>query len=139
MDHVAMSVKDMDRCIAFYRDVVGMEVVFDRVYGEDLGRVAGLPGGRARVVHLRLGEEVLELFDYLYPRGEPPDPDRRQCDLGLTHIGFRVDDFAATYRALQERGVEFVGEALEIRPGVTVAYFYGPERVVCEIREIRAL
>ena len=32
MDHVAISVQDMDKVIAFYRDVIGMEKVFDREF-----------------------------------------------------------------------------------------------------------
>ena len=136
MDHVALSVRDMERAIAFYRDVIGMEKVFDREYGDELGRVISEPAVSARIVHRKLGEMVVELFDYRQPQGREPRPDARQSDYGLTHIGFRVEDFWGTYRHLLDRGVRFVGEPVEIRPGVFVAYFYGAENEVCEIREI---
>lgn len=136
MDHVAMSVQDMDKAIAFYRDVVGMEKVFDREFDAAMGRIIGVEGTRVRVVHLKFGDNILELFDYRYPPGREPRPDRQQSDFGLIHIGFIVSDFWATYRDLKDRGVEFLGEAVEIRPGVFVAYFYGAEYEVCEIREI---
>lgn len=138
MDHAALSVHDMERAIAFYRDVIGFEVVFDRVFDEPLAHLIGEEGAAARVVHLRLGDAVLELFHYRHPLGRPRPAGQRQSDLGLTHIGFMVEDFEATMAHLRAHGVALVGEPVEIRPGVHVAYFYGPEGEVCEAREIVA-
>ncbi|HUV89442.1 MAG TPA: VOC family protein [Anaerolineae bacterium] len=153
VDHVAVSVKDMANAIAFYRDVIGMEQVFDREFDEPMARLIGVEGTRVRIVHMRLGDSVVELFDYRHPTGRDPRPDHadepdardvlippiryiRQSDYGLTHIGFRVQDFWSTYQHLLDHGVEFLGEPVEIRPGVLVAYFRGAEYEVCEIREI---
>ncbi len=136
MDHVALSVRDLARAIAFYCDVLGFEKVLDREFPVGLERVIGAGEASAHIVHLRLGENVLELFDWHAPRGRPLRDGAGQPDFGLTHIGFRVSDFWATYADLQARGVAFLGEAVEIRPGVTVAYFRGPEGEVCEMREI---
>ena len=135
-DHVAVSVQDMERAIAFYRDVIGMDKVFDREFDEPMARVIGVPGTHVRVVHMKLGDSVVELFDYRYPKGRPPRPDAQQCDYGLTHIGFLVEDFWGTYQQLHDRGVRFLGEPVEVRPGVFVAYFHGAEHEVCEMREI---
>ena len=135
-DHVAISVKDMEKAIAFYRDVVGMEKVFDREFAEGMAKLIGVPGTRVRIVHMKLNDSVIELFDYKYPQGREPRPDASQSDFGLTHIGFMVEDFWGTYQHLVDHGVTFLGEPVEIRPGVFVAYFRGAEHEVCEIREI---
>lgn len=135
-DHVAVSVQDMEKVIAFYRDVIGMEVVFDREFGEPMARLIGEPEAQVRIVHMKMGESVIELFDYRSPKGRIPRPDARQSDYGLTHIGFIVEDFWGTYRHLRDHDVQFLGEPVEIRPGVFVAYFRGAEYEVCEIREI---
>ena len=135
-DHVAMSVKDMEKAIAFYRDVVGMEKVFDREFAEGMARLIGVEGTRVRVVHMKLNDSMIELFDYAYPPGREPRPDRQQSDFGLIHIGFIVEDFWGTYRHLLDHGVQFLADPVEIRPGVHVAYFHGVEYEVCEIREI---
>ncbi|NLX42163.1 MAG: hypothetical protein GXY79_01640, partial [Chloroflexi bacterium] len=90
-----------------------------------------------RIVHLQLEDTVLELFHYRTPQGRPPRPDARQSDLGLTHIGFLVSDLDEMQGRLQQRGVRWLGETVEIRPGVRVAYLYGAEGEVCELREIR--
>ncbi len=135
-DHVAMSVKDMEKAIAFYRDVIGMEKVFDREFGEEMGKLIGVPGTKVRIVHMKLNGSVVELFDYASPAGREPDRDHQQSDFGLTHIGFIVEDFWGTYEHLLKHDVEFLGDPVEIRPGVFVAYFRGVEYEVCEIREI---
>ena len=135
-DHAAVSVRDMEKAIAFYRDVIGMEKVFDREFGEPMAHLIGVESAEVRVVHMKLGESAIELFEYRRPVGREPRPDAQQSDYGLTHIGFIVEDFWGVYRRLQEHGVTFLGEPVELRPGVFVAYFRGAEYEVCEIREI---
>lgn len=136
MDHVAICVQDMEKVIAFYQDVVGMEKTFDREFDAAMARLIGVEGARVRVVHMTLNGSAIELFDYYTPQGEDAHPAPRQTDYGLTHIGFLVEDFWGTYQHLLDRGVRFLGEPVEIRPNVFVAYFHGAEREVCEIREI---
>ena len=135
-DHVAISVKDMEKVIAFYRDVIGMEKVFDREFGEVMGKLIGVKGTKVRIVHMKLNDSVVELFDYASPPGREPQRELQQSDFGLTHIGFIVEDFWGTYEHLLKHNVEFLGDPVEIRPGVFVAYFRGAEYEVCEIREI---
>lgn len=137
LDHAALSVQDMDKAIAFYHDIIGMEKTFDRTFDAPMARLIGVPGTEVRIVHMRLGESVVELFKYHHPVGREPLPERTQADYGMIHLGFMVSDFHATYQRLLESGVRFLGEAVEIRPNVWVAYFYGAEYEVCEMREIQ--
>jgi catechol 2,3-dioxygenase-like lactoylglutathione lyase family enzyme len=136
MDHAGISVKDIEKAIAFYRDVIGMEISLDREFDAPLAQITGHENARARIVHMRLGESVVELFDYKHPQGRERIPDHKQADFGLIHIGFMVEDFQGTYQDLKAKGVQFLGQPVEIRPGVFVAYFYGAEGEVCEMREI---
>lgn len=138
MDHAALSVRDMEKAIAFYQDLIGMEKTFDRTFDAPMARLIGIPGTSVRIVHMRLGESVVELFHYIYPQGREPVMERTQADFGMIHIGFLVKDFHATFQRLLEKGVQFLGEAVEIRPNVWVAYFRGAEYEVCEMREIVA-
>lgn len=137
MDHAAISVRDMDKAIAFYTDVIGMEKVFDREFDVNMARLIGVPGTRVRIVHMKLNNSVIELFDYHYPVGREPRPDAQQSDYGLIHVGFMVEDFHSTYQHLLDKGVRFLAEPVEIRPGVWVAYFHGAEYEICEMREIK--
>ena len=136
MDHVGVSVKNIEKAISFYSDVVGMEKVLDREFDSPLAQIIGIEGAKARIVHMKLGDSVIELFDYKHPQGREPRADQNQSDYGLIHIGLAVENFEETYQNLKTRGVTFLGQPVEIRPGVFVAYFRGAESEVCEMREI---
>lgn len=137
MDHIGLSVKNMEKAISFYRDVIGMEKVLDRYFDSGLEDIIGEKGAKARIVHMRLEGTLVELFEYGNPDARAPHPDRSQSDYGLIHIGFMVHDFQNTYETLKDKGVKFLGKPVEIRTGVHVAYFHGAEYEVCEMREIK--
>jgi len=136
LEHVAVSVSDLDRSIAFYRDVLGFTLARLIEPRDDgmLGGITGMPGARARIAHMKIGANLVELFEYVLPRGRPVG-DRIQADLGCAHLGLASDDVRGDYRALRERGVRFVSEPIQFRQGVWVAYFQGPDGEMCELRE----
>ena len=127
----------MERSLAFYRDVIGMAVVLQVDFSDErLGKITGLAGGKAKVVHLKLGETVLELFEYREPKGRAAARELRQCDTGFIHIGFRVTDIHRHYEKMKAAGVQFFSEPVEIRRGTRVVYFEGPDKEVCEMRQV---
>ena len=138
LEHVALSVSNLDRSIAFYRDLLGLKLTRTIECGKDsrLDEVAGMPGCLARIAHLSSEKGMLELFEYMQPRGGPvPGGRRRQADLGHIHAGFTSDDVRGEYARLKARGVEFLSEPVEFRSGVWIVYFYGPDGEVCELRQ----
>jgi catechol 2,3-dioxygenase-like lactoylglutathione lyase family enzyme len=81
VDSVGITVSDMDRALAFYTGVLPFEVVFEvEVQGDAYEHLFGVFGMRARIVRLRLGEEQIELIDYLAPEGRPVPVDSRSND-----------------------------------------------------------
>ena len=137
LEHIALSVADMERSIAFYRDILDMKVVFETEFLDGrMERITGIPGARCRVVHLQLGSGTLELFQYTNPVIGKNTCGKFQNDHGFTHIGFRVTNIQNHVRRLKERGVEFLGELTEIRPGAWIVYFKGPDGEVCEFRQL---
>jgi catechol 2,3-dioxygenase-like lactoylglutathione lyase family enzyme len=140
IDHVGLSVAHLERSVAFYRDVLGFELlrVLECDPEGDLGKVVGMPRCRARVAHLLLAGRMLELFEYTEPHGRALDPDRRQADHGWIHMGLTSTDTRADYARLCAAGVPFVSEPVEFRPGVWIAYFKGPDGEVVELRQTPA-
>ena len=136
LSHVALGVSDIENSLEFYRDLLGMKVIMDLDVADDrIGRAIGVAGAKCRIVHLQLGEAVLELFEYTLPVGNNIATQMRQCDHGFTHIGFEVDNFHKQLEKLSEMRVKFLGEPVEFRPGVWVVYFQGPDGEVCEFRQ----
>jgi catechol 2,3-dioxygenase-like lactoylglutathione lyase family enzyme len=135
LEHAALSVSDLDRSIAFYRDRLGLRLarVIESDAGSKLGEIVGIPGCRARIAHLESEKGMLELFEYRKPRGRRRR--RTQADIGLSHIGFATADIHGEYGRLRDAGVNFFSPPVEFRPGAWVAYFRGPDGEVGELRQ----
>jgi catechol 2,3-dioxygenase-like lactoylglutathione lyase family enzyme len=139
LEHVALSVKSIERSIAFYRKFFDMEIerVIDCPPEMNLGAINGMPGASARIAHLRGNSIMLELFEYTFPEGKPIGKDAKQANHGFIHIGFSSDDIEKDLQKVKEYGLEILGGLVEFRPGVFVLYFYGPDREVIEFRQIK--
>src|SRR5688500_495046 len=91
--HVNFTVHDLDRSLAFYRDLLGFELLYDWVSEADsLRRLIPFPGLELRLAFLRLpGTDVrLELIQYLEPAGAPRDLPTNVP--GAAHLCFNVSD-----------------------------------------------
>jgi catechol 2,3-dioxygenase-like lactoylglutathione lyase family enzyme len=137
LEHVGLSVADLERSIGFYCKHLNCEVIriIEANQEHKLGKVVGLNGCSARIAHLKAGENMLELFEYIVPQGEKIPKDHKQADLGFIHAGFTSTNVRSDYLQMKENGVRFVSDPVEFRPDVWVCYFYGPDGEVCEIRE----
>ena len=116
--HTSCTVADLERSLAFFRDLLGMEVLFVREVRDDyFGRIVGLPGCVVKAALLRLpgASHHLELFQYLSPAGQSFLP--RPCDAGSSHLSFLVDDLPGLYEELKAKGVQFVGAPVPITAG----------------------
>ncbi len=111
IDHTAIGVADTDRSVAFYRDLLGMEVKSGSLNeGVEQERLSGVPGARVRITGLRgAGGPGVELLEYLAPQGGRPAPaDTRPEDAWHWEIVVQVDDVAALTARLRAAGVPFL-------------------------------
>ena len=106
---VGMTVGDMDRAVDFYSKVLFFEKVSDvEVAGDAFERLQGIFGARARIVTLRLGDERLELTEYLASRGRPALADARSNDRWFQHVAIVVNDMEQAYLWLRRHGIQNV-------------------------------
>jgi catechol 2,3-dioxygenase-like lactoylglutathione lyase family enzyme len=138
---IGMTVGDTERSVAFYSRVLGFEKVSDvEVRGEDWERLQGVFGLRMRVVRMRLGDEVIELTEYLTPRGRPVPADSRSHDRWFQHLAIIVSDMDRAYALLREHRVEHASPAPQRLPdwnpsagGIRAFYFKDPDGHPLEI------
>jgi catechol 2,3-dioxygenase-like lactoylglutathione lyase family enzyme len=139
MEHVGLSVSNLERSIDFYCKNFNFELLRILKGSEILGKVVGMPGCVVRIAHLKFGNSALELFEYTVPDGKLIPKDRKQADKGFNHLGFRSSDVRKDYERLKNEEVNFISEPIEFRKNVWLCYFYGPDGEVGEIRESEQL
>lgn len=138
---VGMTVGNMDRSVTFYSRVLGFEKISDaEVWGEEFERLQGVFGLRMRVVRMRLGDELIELTEYLAPRGRPIPVDSRSHDRWFQHIAIIVNDMDQAYQWLRAHRVEHASPAPQRLPdwnpnaaGIRAFYFKDPDGHPLEI------
>jgi len=141
VDSIAITVSDMDRAVDFYSRVLTFHKVSDtEVSGEDYEHLAGVFGVRIRVVKMKLGDESIELDEYIAPKGRPIPVDSRSNDRWFQHIAIIVSDMDKAYAWLRQNKVEHASSGPQLLPdwnknagGISAFYFKDPDGHPVEI------
>jgi len=135
VDAIGITVSDMDRAVDFYSRVLTFEKVSDtEVSGEEYEHLEGVFGLRIRDVRMRLGDEFIELTEYLAPKGRPIPVDSRSNDRWFQHIAIIVSDMDKAYGWLRQNKVEHASSGPQRLPdwnknagGISAFYFKDPD------------
>ena len=140
VSHIAVCVRDLDRSLAFYRDILGMRVDFDEVQDTTTG---GLPSvyknarKTRRTVHVRYGpgQTAPSLVLTSHP-GEDSDGIPIKLDqVGISHLSFTVSDVKALAEELVSKGVEMAAplEAFTAPDGrVSSIFVFDPDGILLQ-------
>ena len=140
---ILITVGDMDRSLDFYSRVLTFEKVSDtELAGGDVEHLFGVFGARVRVVRMKLGDEYVELVQFLAPRGRSIPADSRSNDLWFQHIAVIVSDMDRAYQVLRQNKVEHASSGPQRLPdwnknagGIKAFYFKDPDEHPVEILE----
>lgn len=135
-NHVGISVTDLDRSIAFYREMFGMEPLGDPFpfSGPQFSEIMDIPDVQGRMCMIAGGNLWLELFEFSESKAK--DPAYPVSDRGFSHFGLTVDDVQATYDKLKAAGVPIHGRLQTFNSGsMRAAYCRDPDGNVFEIMQ----
>jgi catechol 2,3-dioxygenase-like lactoylglutathione lyase family enzyme len=119
--HVSTRVSDIERTLQFYRDILGLKVIFD----------IELPGGMGRAVGCKTADNgAIEFIELNNPEGNRVPVDGSN-DTAMT--AFSVDDIQVAYTALKAAGVN-PPEPFSVE-GVTMMFIPDPDGRNVEIAE----
>lgn len=139
VNHVALSVPDMDRALAFYCDLLGFQKLADAGWPagtESADRILAVEGTSARVCHIGVQNLLMELFQFGDCDPALQDPRRPVIDHGITHLCLAVTDLDEEYARLSAAGMEFHSPPTDVGiPGVRTVYGRDPFGNVVELEE----
>src|SRR5438128_440054 len=96
--HTGLQVANLERSLAFYRDLLGFDLVFQwNPQAEYIGTLVGYPGVDLHAAILRVpnSEIFLELLEYRNVERRPVDTGT--ANPGTAHTAYFVDDMDAMY------------------------------------------
>ncbi|MFI1166294.1 VOC family protein [Streptomyces sp. NPDC020801] len=142
--HTGLHVSDLERSVAFYRDVLGMMLVHQQEqHNAYTASLVGFGGAHLKVAQLALptrppaaaSTHDIELIEYVVPRGTHIRA--RRCDPGTAHLAFAVADIDAACARLIARGVRLISPPNRITSGVNrggaACYFLDPDDHTLEL------
>lgn len=141
--HVGFVVRDVERAVLFYRDVIGLALRHRQTQDNQYtSQLLGYDGARVHVAQFDLPNgggsrsgHILELIEYEHPRGEECVAENARITAG--HLAFEVDDLDAVRERIEAGGGHFYVEPVDITAGKNqggrAVYFRDPDGVTLEL------
>ena len=141
-DHTGITVSNLERALAFWRDVLGFEFSHcTHQKGEVAEQITGVKGCELKLAVLKApGGHKIELLEYLAPSDRKNTVDLRPCDLGHVHVGLTVENLDAILQKVAAAGWKAAGrpQSLTTGPnaGKRVIYVRDPDGTTIEFMEL---
>src|SRR3972149_6380400 len=138
LHHTGLTVRDLDASLGFYRDLLGMDVLFEAEReGGYFGAIVGYPEAHVRMAHVAFpgSEPRPEIFQYVRPtpRSDPGEP----RDVGITHVCLAVEDIGPLYERLLAARGEFTSPPVLVGQGGNAGgygvYPRDPDGIIVEL------
>jgi glyoxylase I family protein len=140
-DHTGLTVSDIERSLAFWRDVLGFEVSH-RAHqkGELAEQITGVTGAEILIAVLKAPGHKIELLEYRAPGDRKQENRDRPCDVGAAHIALTVDNLDKVLDRIAASGWKRAGEpqTLTVGPnaGRRVIYVRDPDGTTIEFMQL---
>ncbi len=139
--HAGLTVADLERSLRFWRDGLGLELVFtQRKFGGYMEQVTGEPDVDVHQAHLRFSDNAawIELLEYASPPGRPARP--RPRDPGTGHVAVTCADLRAVLANLEAHGGAAINPPTVLdsgaNTGAVVVYVRDPDDHILELVEL---
>ncbi|MEP6698342.1 MAG: VOC family protein [Verrucomicrobiota bacterium] len=138
-DHTGITVSNLERSLAFWRDVLGFELSH-RAHqtGKLAEEITGVRGAEILIAVLKAPGHRIELLEYLAP-AKNLHGYLRPCDVGAVHVALTVDNLEAVLSAIAAAGWHAAGEAQTLpsgpNAGKRVVYVRDPDGTTIELMQ----
>lgn len=139
-DHTGITVSNLERSLAFWRDVLGFEFSHTaHQKGELAEEITGVEGAELRLAVLKTpGGHKIELIEYLAP-ADRKRAGLRPCDVGSVHVALLVEDLNAALDRIAVSGWKTAGQPQILTKGPNagkrVVYVRDPDGTTIELMQ----
>jgi catechol 2,3-dioxygenase-like lactoylglutathione lyase family enzyme len=140
-DHTGITVSNLERSLAFWRDVLGFELSHTAHQTGELAReITGVAGAELKLAVLKApGGHKIELLEYLAPPDRTKHTDLRPCDVGSVHVALMVNDLNAVLQRIVASGWKTAGKPQTLQSGPNagkrVVYVRDPDGTTIEFMQ----
>lgn len=140
-DHTGITVSNLERSLAFWRDVLGFEFSHTaHQKGELAQEITGVEGAEIKLAVLKTpGGHKIELLEYLAP-ADRKRADIRPCDVGSVHVALLVHDLDAVLERIAASDWKAAGKPQMLQSGPNagkrVVYVRDPDGTTIEFLEL---
>lgn len=140
-DHTGITVSNLERSLAFWRDVLGFELSHTaHQAGEMASEITGVEGAEIKLAVVKApGGHKIELLEYLAPLERKWNVDVRPCDIGFVHVALIVDDLDAILSAIEASDWRAAGKPQTLQSGPNagkrVVYVRDPDGTTIEFMQ----
>lgn len=140
-DHTGITVSNLDRSLAFWRDVLGFELSHTtHQIGEMAEEITGVKGAELKLAVVKTpGGHKIELLEYLAP-ADRKCANLGPCDLGHVHVALLVNDLEAVLGRIAASGWKAAGKPQMLKTGPNtgkrVVYVRDPDGTTIEFMQV---
>ena len=140
-DHTGITVSNLERSLAFWRDILGFEFSHSaHQKGERAEQITGVAGAEIKLAVVKSpGGHKIELLEYLAPPDRAKNVGLRPCDVGHVHVALTVDDLDAISEKIAAAGWKVAGKPQTLQSGPNagkrVVYVRDPDGTTIELMQ----
>ena|ERR1700730_6370519 len=140
-DHTGITVSNLERSLAFWRDVLGFELSHTAHQTCEMAcEITGVAGAEIKLAVVKApGGHKIELLEYLAPADRKRHADVRPCDIGSVHVALIVNDLDAVLSAINASGWKAAGKPQTLQSGPNagkrVVYVRDPDGTAIEFMQ----
>lgn len=135
--HTGIIVKNMEKSLHFYRDLLGLEVLQDFIDDSDyINTITGLKGAKVHMIKMKAPDgTVLEILEY---QTHPTQLIKHEIyNVGICHVALRVYDAEDAWKRLSEAGVRVLSKPVLSSEKIAKVFFcFDPNNVRIELVEM---
>jgi len=139
-DHTGITVSNLERSLAFWRDVLGFELSHTAHQKGELAReITGIQGAEIKLAVLKAPRgHKIEILEYLAP-ADRKNVTLRPCDVGSAHVALLVEDLDAVLAQIAASGWKAAGKPQTLTAGPNagkrVVYVRDPDGITIEFMQ----